>query len=68
MKHLGTLLLSIINSDKIPGAKVTVGRPRQAGKRWLLTNAAELVATWEPASKLPSPGSKVLLGLGFWSH
>lgn len=46
-----------------------MGRVSQARKRPLPANTAELVATWEPASKEPSPGnrSKVLWECGdYW--
>lgn len=58
--------MSIINANKTPGARVAVGRVSQARKTSLPANTAELVATWELASKEPSPGNsnKVLSGCG----
>lgn len=60
------MLPSIINASKTPGARVTVGKVGQARKRSLPANRAELVATWEAASKEPSPEkrSKVPPGWG----
>lgn len=70
LRHLSTLLLSIINANKTPGARVAVGRVSQARKTSLPANIAELVATWELASKEPSPGNsnKVISGYGdYWA-